>query len=81
MSQFPIHTLETAPEASKPALSGLKAAFGLIPNAAGAMSASPVLINSFVALFQNIHGGSFTEPQYQAIKSFLDDPEGWKAPA
>jgi len=25
--------------------------------------------------------GSFTEPQYQAIKSFLDDPEGWKAPA
>jgi len=25
--------------------------------------------------------GSFTDPQYQAIKSFLDDPEGWKAPA
>jgi orotate phosphoribosyltransferase len=24
--------------------------------------------------------GSFTPPQYQAIKSFLDDPEGWKAP-
>ena len=24
--------------------------------------------------------GSFTESQYLAIKSFLDDPEGWKAP-
>jgi len=24
--------------------------------------------------------GSFTPAQYQAIKSFLDDPEGWKAP-
>ena len=25
--------------------------------------------------------GSFTPDQYQAIKSFLDDPEGWQAPA
>jgi alkylhydroperoxidase family enzyme len=42
-------------------------AFGFIPNIAGAMSTSPVLINCLAALFQNVHGGSFTEPQIQIV--------------
>lgn len=67
MPHFPIHTLETAPDASKPALHGLNDAFGFIPNIAGAMSTSPVLINCLAALFQNVHGGSFTEPQIQIL--------------
>ena len=50
MSTFPVHTLETAPEASKPALDGLKAAFGFLPNIVGAMSTSPFLINFLTAL-------------------------------
>ena len=29
------------------------------------MSISPVLINSLVGLFENVHGGSFTEAQIQ----------------
>jgi len=67
MSTFPVHTLETAPEASKPALDGLKAAFGFLPNIVGAMSTSPVLINCLTALFQNVHKGSFSEPQIQVV--------------
>jgi alkylhydroperoxidase family enzyme len=67
MITFPVHTLETAPEASKAALGGLKAGFGFVPNIAGAMSTSPVLINCLAALFQNIHSGSFTEPQIQIV--------------
>ncbi len=67
MTTFPVHTLETAPESSKPALQRLQSAFGVIPNIAGAMATSPVLIDSLVGLFGNVHGGSFTEPQIQTV--------------
>jgi alkylhydroperoxidase family enzyme len=67
MSVFPIYSLETAPEKSKPALETLQSAFGFIPNLIGAMSTSPVLINSLVGLFGNVHGGSFSEPQVQVL--------------
>jgi AhpD family alkylhydroperoxidase len=67
MQSFPIYTIESAPEQSKPALQSLNAAFGMVPNLAGAMATSPVLINSLVGLFQRVHGGSFTEAQIQIL--------------
>src|SRR5215475_9462703 len=67
MTSFPVHTIESAPESSKPALRQLQSAFGMVPNIVGAAATSPVLINSLVALFGNVHGGSFTEAQVQAI--------------
>jgi len=67
MTKFPIHTIESAPERSKPALKQLQSAFGMIPNIAGAVATSPVLINSLVGLFGNVHGGSFTEAQVQTV--------------
>lgn len=67
MSAFPVHSLQTAPERSKPALAALQSAFGFIPNIAGAMSTSPVLIDSLVGLFGNVHRGSFSEAQIQTL--------------
>jgi alkylhydroperoxidase family enzyme len=67
MTTFPVHTLESAPERSKPSLKQLQSAFGMIPNLVGAMATSPVLINSLVGLFGNVHGGSFTEAQVQTV--------------
>lgn len=67
MPDFPVHTLKSAPEASRQALEGFRFAFGFIPNIAAAMSTSPVLINSLAGLFQHVHGGSFSEPQIQAV--------------
>jgi alkylhydroperoxidase family enzyme len=67
MTNFPVYTMDSAPEGSKPALRQLQAAFGMIPNIAGAMATSPVLINSLVGLFGNVHGGSFTEAQIQTV--------------
>jgi AhpD family alkylhydroperoxidase len=67
MEQFPVYTVDSAPEASKPALRDLQAAFGMIPNIAGAMAKSPVLISSLVGLFGRVHGGSFTEVQIQTL--------------
>ena len=67
MTKFPVNTIESAPEGSKPALRQLQATFGMIPNILGVMSTSPVLINSLVGLFGNVHGGSFTEAQIQTL--------------
>jgi AhpD family alkylhydroperoxidase len=67
MTTFPVHTLDTAPAAAQPALRALQSAFGFIPNIAGAMATSPVLINSLTGLFQTVHGGSFSEAQIQVL--------------
>lgn len=67
MHTFLVHTIESAPEHSKPPLQMLQGAFGMIPNIAGAMSTSPVLISSLVGLFQKVHGGSFSEEQIQTL--------------
>jgi len=67
MTIFPVHTVASTPEHSKPALQQLQSAFGMIPNLIGAMSTSPILINSLVGLFGNVHGGSFTEAQVQIV--------------
>jgi len=67
MTAFPVNTIESAPEGSKPAMQQLQAAFGMIPNLIGGMATSPVLINSLVGLFGKVHGGSFTEAQVQIV--------------
>jgi alkylhydroperoxidase family enzyme len=67
MATFPVHTIEDAPEGSKPALRQLQSAFGMIPNLVGAVATSPELINSLVGLFGNVHGHNFTEAQVQIL--------------
>jgi hypothetical protein len=67
MTSFPVNTIDSAPEGSKPAMRQLQATFGTLPNIAGSMSTSPVLINRLIGLFQNVHGGSFTEAEVQMV--------------
>ena len=67
MTNFPVHTIESAPERSKHALKQLQSALGMIPNLVGAVATSPVLVNCLVGLFGNVHGGSFTEAQVQTV--------------
>src|ERR1700722_16576154 len=67
MSRFPLHTIDSAPDASKSALRDVEARFGVIPNLAAAMATSPVLIRSFVGIFDKVHAGNFTEPQIQMV--------------
>jgi AhpD family alkylhydroperoxidase len=67
MSTFHLHTLESAPEQSRPVLRQLQQTFGLIPNIAGVMAESPVLIGAFIGLFQKVHAGTFTEAQIQTL--------------
>ncbi|GAB7522677.1 carboxymuconolactone decarboxylase family protein [Paraburkholderia sp. 2C] len=67
MSRYPVHTIESAPAQSKPVLAQLQQTFGLVPNVAAAMAASPVLINGFIGLFERVHSSSLSEPQIQTL--------------
>ena len=67
MESYSVHTIESAPDASRRALQGLSQSLGRIPNLAATMAESPVLINGFVGAFANFHGGSFTGAQRQVL--------------
>jgi uncharacterized peroxidase-related enzyme len=67
MPTFPVTTLATAPEKSKPVLEQLQKGFGFIPNLAAVIATSPKLVTAFAAVFQQVHSGSFTEPEIQIV--------------
>ena len=67
MPNYPIHTIASAPEHSKPALAQLQQAFGVIPNLAAAIANSPKLINSLVGVFQQVHSPGLTESENQIV--------------
>ncbi|KWF37867.1 carboxymuconolactone decarboxylase family protein [Burkholderia pseudomultivorans] len=67
MSRYPVHTPESAPAQSRPVLARLRQTFGTIPNIAATMAGSPVLINGFIGLFEQVHSSSLTEPQIQTL--------------
>jgi alkylhydroperoxidase family enzyme len=67
MISYPIQSIVSAPEKSKPVLEQLQQIFGLIPNAAGAMANSPELIKAFIALFRQVHAGTFSEAEIQTV--------------
>jgi len=67
MSTFPVHTIESAPEKSRAALRTIEQAFGLVPNLAATMAESPPLVNAFLGVFTQIHGGSFTAGERQIL--------------
>jgi uncharacterized peroxidase-related enzyme len=50
MVKFIRHTIDTAPEGSRPAMEQLKATAGVLPNLAATMAEAPTLIEGFVKL-------------------------------
>lgn len=50
MSSFPVHSIDTAPEASKPVLEATQQAFGFVPNLLGVMSSSPALAEAYLTI-------------------------------
>jgi alkylhydroperoxidase family enzyme len=67
MQKFVVHTIESAPEKSKPTLRGMQEKFGFLPNIMGTMAENPVLLNGFAAAFGSFHGGSFDECEKQVL--------------
>lgn len=67
MSNYRVHTVETAPQGSKPLLQELNGAIGMIPNLAAAMAESPELLRGFLTLREIFYSGTFTPGEIQVL--------------
>jgi AhpD family alkylhydroperoxidase len=67
MSQYRVHTIESAPEGSKAPMTGLRKAIGMVPNLAAAMAESPELLRAFLSLREIFYGGTFTGGEIQVL--------------
>ncbi len=67
MSRFPIHTVTSAPEQSRDALSGLAKAVGMIPNLAAGMAESPSLLRGFLAVREIYQNSTLSGAEIQVV--------------
>jgi uncharacterized peroxidase-related enzyme len=67
MTEFNIHTFESAPQSSKPSMEQLQRQVGFVPNLAATMAESPYLLEAFISL-RAINGrGAFTLIERETI--------------
>jgi AhpD family alkylhydroperoxidase len=64
---FQSYTADTAPEASKPLLAGVKAQFGFIPNLQSIMAESPELLAAHNALWAEFARTTLTRHEQQVV--------------
>lgn len=67
MSEFTLHTLETAPNESKPLLENSKKAFGMIPNLHAVMAEAPALLEGYQKLHELAQSTSFTTEELTVV--------------
>ncbi|WP_261844464.1 carboxymuconolactone decarboxylase family protein [Aliamphritea ceti] len=67
MSTFTFHTLESAPEQSKPLLEKSLQAFGMIPGLHAVMAESPVLLKSYQLLHELFQATSFDAEELTVV--------------
>jgi len=67
MSQFQVHTIDSAPADSAASLRTLEQGLGFVPNLAATMAESPTLVNSFVDLRKILAGGELTGVEREIV--------------
>ena len=65
MTSFVVHTIETAPDASKPLLDSVKKAWGFIPTLHGTLAESPKTLEAYDTLFGLVAKSSLTPAEQQ----------------
>ncbi|MCB4436660.1 carboxymuconolactone decarboxylase family protein [Alteromonas sp. McT4-15] len=67
MSDFTLHTKETAPEAAKPLLDNSQKAFGMIPNLHAVMAEAPTLLEGYQVLHKLAQETSFNAEELTVV--------------
>lgn len=67
MSTLKIHTIETAPESSKPFLENSLKSFGMIPNLHGALASAPVVLEAYQKLHELFSNSSFDAEELTVV--------------
>lgn len=64
---YPVHTIETAPEAAKATLTAAQKGYGFIPNLLGVMSSAPALVEAYTTLAKIFESTSLTPSERQTV--------------
>ena len=68
MTDFKVHTIESAPEKSKPILEGARKALGFVPNQYAVFAESPAVLEAYTTLWTILdRSTSFTATELQVI--------------
>ena len=67
MSDYPLHTLETAPEKSRPLLEASQKETGMIPNLHAVMAESPSVLEAYQTLHQLFLDSSFDDDEKTVV--------------
>ena len=67
MTQFAIHTIDSAPAASRDILKAVEQKYGFVPNLLGELSAAPVALKAYVTLNDLLAQTSFSAVEQQLI--------------
>ena len=67
MSTLKIHTIETAPEKSKPLLEGSLKAYGMVPGLHGVLASSPETFEAYQKLHELFSNSSFTAEELTVV--------------
>ena len=67
MPQARIHTVESAPEKSRPTLESVRKSYGFIPNLFGALAESPAAVESYLAISGALSRGRLSPAEQQVL--------------
>ena len=67
MTTFPVHSLDTAPDASKPILTAVQKSFGFVPNLYRVMAEAPAAAEAYASLMDIFGRTSFTATEKQTV--------------
>ena len=67
MTDFATHTIDSAPDASKPFLQGAKNAYSFVPNLLGTMATAPSLLEGYMTLAGIFDKTNLSETERQII--------------
>jgi len=67
MTDFPQHTLETAPQETAEDLKAVEARFGFLPNIYGVLAESPATLRGYLSLSAILGESSFSPPEQQLM--------------
>lgn len=67
MTDFTIHTRDSAPDASKELLEAAQAKYGFVPNLMGEMAEAPSMLKAYLALGEALEASSLTPKEQQVV--------------
>lgn len=76
MSTLKIHSIENAPEASKPLLEGSLKSFGMVPGLHGALAGSPETLEAYQTLHRLFTNTSFNEEELTVVWQTINVEHG-----